>query len=515
MTIAPSPWQVAARHFQPKTRKWASPGAMATALDRNHRQTAMLDLIDRELVELFDGDDFDKLMIFCPPQEGKSQKVSRRTPAWLLSHDPTLRIAIVSYAANKAERWGRQIRRDILTHPELGITLRQDSRAAGRWETEQGGQLVCVGIAGGITGEPVDVLIVDDPVEGRAEAESATYRDRDWDWWESNGSTRLSSRARVIVMMTRWHQDDLAGRLEVREPGDWRIVRIPAIAGPNDPLGRRPGQELESVQRRKPGYFHDLQVKRSAYVFNSIFQQDPVAADGNLFKRSDFRYWRQMPADSAWHGVLGGQRVDLGGRAVMLDDCWRFITVDLAASKRTSADYTVASAWAISPDGDLILLDRNRGRMEEKEHWDHVRPLRERWACDTVFIEQSFISTTLAVDATAAGIPVQPLTADTDKITRAIPATNRVKAGRVWFPAHVDWLDEWCDELASFPSAAHDDQVDTLSYAARVVSAHWLPMETAEQVDARRAAPVDDVIGQAYAAATGTGGGLDLMTMNY
>ena len=228
MTVALSPWEYAARHFQPKVRKWASPGAMATALDRNHRQTAMLDLIDRELVELFDGDRYDRLMVFCPPQEGKSQKISRRTPAWLLSHDPTLRIAIVSYAANKAERWGRQIRRDILAHPELDITLRQDSRAAGRWETEQGGQLVCVGIAGGITGEPVDVLIVDDPVEGRAEAESQTYRDRDWDWWESNGSTRLSSRARVIVMMTRWHEDDLAGRLETREPGDWRIVRIPA-----------------------------------------------------------------------------------------------------------------------------------------------------------------------------------------------------------------------------------------------------------------------------------------------
>ncbi|MEV4287363.1 phage terminase large subunit [Nonomuraea bangladeshensis] len=517
MSVALSPWEYAAQHFQPKVRKWPSPGAMATALDRAHRQTAMLDLIDRELVELFDGDQHDRLMVFCPPQEGKSQKISRRTPAWLLSHDPTLRIAIVSYAANKAERWGRQIRRDILAHPELEITLRQDSRAAGRWETEQGGQLVCVGIAGGITGEPVDVLIVDDPVEGRAEAESATYRDRDWDWWESNGSTRLSSRARVIVMMTRWHEDDLAGRLEVREPGDWRIVRIPAIAGPNDPLGRRPGQELESVQRRKPGYFRKLQQTRSAYVFNSIFQQNPVAAEGNLFKRSDFRYWRQMPADAAWHGVLGGQRVDLGGRSVMLDDCWRFITVDLAASKRTSADWTVASAWAISPDGDLILLDRNRGRLEEAEHWDHVRPLRERWAADTVFIEQSFISTTLAVDATAAGIPVQPLVAETDKVTRAIPATNRVRAGRVWFPAGADWLDVWCDELASFPSAAHDDQVDTLSYAARVVSAHWLPSETAMQVDARRAsvAPADDVIGEAYAAATGGGAGLDLMSINY
>lgn len=509
-------WATAARQFQPKVRKWTTPGTMATALDRTHRQTAMLDLIDAELVDLFDGDTHDRLMVFCPPQEGKSQKISRRTPAWLLSHDPTLRIGIVSYADNKAERWGRQIRRDILTHPELGITLRQDSRAAGRWETEQGGGLICVGLAAGITGEPIDVLLVDDPVRGRAEAESQTYREAAWDWWESNGSTRLSSRGKAVLMMTRWHEDDLAGRMEKHEPGRWRIVRVPAIAEDRDPLGRRPGEELISVQRRKPGYFTALKAVRSAYVWNSIYQQTPTAAEGNLFKRSDFRYWQGMRADSSRHGVLAGQRVDLGGRVVMLDDCWRFITVDLAASKRTSADFTVASAWAISGDGDLILLGRNRGRMAEAEHWDHVRPLQQRWAADTVFIEQSFISTTLAIDATAAGIPVQPLTADTDKITRALPATARVRSHRVWFPAGVDWLDEWCDELASFPSAAHDDQVDTLSYAARVVSAHWLPTETAEQVDARRTGRADDgAIGQAYTAATGGTSGLDLMNINY
>ncbi len=500
----------AATHFAPRARKWPTPGAMATALDPTHRQTPALDLIDTLLVEVFDGD-VERAMVFMPPQEGKSQKISRRTPAWLLSHDPTLRIAIVSYAANKAERWGRQIRRDILAHPELGITLRVDSRAAGRWETEQGGGLICVGIAGGITGEPVDVLLVDDPVEGRAEAESATYREAAWDWWESDGSTRLSSRARVIVMMTRWHEDDLAGRLRVREPGDWRVLEIPAIAGDGDPLGRAPGEELISVQRRRRGYFAKLQATRSAYVFNSIYQQTPTAAEGNLFKRPDFRYWHQMPADPSRHGRMSGARLDLGGRVLMLDDCWRFITVDLAASKKTSADFTVASAWAISPDGDLVLLGRERGRLEEAEHWDHVRPLQERWVCDTVFIEQSFISTTLAVDATAAGIPVEAVAADTDKITRAIPATHRVRQHRVWFPAGVAWLDEWCDELASFPNAGHDDQVDTLSYAARVASAHWSP----DPNPPPRPSTEDQAAEQAYAAATGHHGGADYMTVPY
>jgi predicted phage terminase large subunit-like protein len=525
----------------PAARRWATPGEMAKVLDRTTRQTAALDLIDRELVQLADGP-VDRLQLYCPPQEGKSQRVSRRFPTWLLAHDKTLRIGIVSYNDNKALRWGRAIRRDAADNPQLGIRLRKDIRAAGYWETEEGGGVICAGIGGGITGEKVDIMIIDDPFRGRAEAESATYRDAAWDWWESNGATRASARFKVVLMMTRWHEDDLAGRLLKNEPGLWRVVSIPAIAGKDvtvknpdgttrkvwvadgsDPLGRQPGEELPSVQGRKPGYFHGLHEIRSPYVWRSIYQQTPIAAEGNLFRRTSFRYWHAMPPDTGRHGTTGGQRVDCDGRTVHLDDCWRFATVDLAASVRTSADWTVVSAWGISPDGDLILLDRVRARVAEGDHWALAKPLVSRWALATVFVEKSFITATMVIDATKAGVPVEPVSADTDKVTRAIPATSRVKAGRVWFPATAPWLDEWTDELAAFPSGTNDDQVDTLSYAARVVAAHWLPQETAEEVQARRSAgaPGGDAIGRAYEASTGgtsysgDEGGGDYMSMTY
>jgi predicted phage terminase large subunit-like protein len=460
----------------PKPRRWASPGAMAAELDpANHRTTAALDHIDAALATWADAPvgDGNKLMIFCPPQEGKSQKVSRRTPAWLLTHDPTLRIAIVSYAANKAERWGRQIRRDILSHPELKITLQQDSRAAGRWETVEGGQLVCVGIDGGITGEPVDVLIIDDPVRGRAEAESTTYREAAWDWWESNGSTRLSSRGRVCLMMTRWHEDDLAGRLLKNEPGQWQVVRIPAIAEEGDPLGRAPGEELVSVQNRQPGYFSALEATRSAYVWLSIYMQTPTAAEGMIFKRLWWRYHRPAPA-----GAYGSERRDLGGRIWDLDTCNRFITVDLAASTKTSADFTVASALAFTLDGDLILLDRARARVGEEQHFDLVRPLADRWDIQVTWIERGMIGTTLIREATTSGLIVLPLEVDTDKVTRALPAADRCKAGRVWLPAGAPWLEKWLTETSQFPVGAHDDQVDTLGHAVRVAVTKWMPPPT-------------------------------------
>ena len=491
-------WEYAARMFETHKRPWATPGAMAAdlRLPLAAGSSPALDRIDQELVQLVDDRDTpDRLMIFMPPQEGKSQKVSRTFPLWLLADDPTLRIAIVSFEAGKAERWGKACRRDIATNPRLNIRLHADSRAAGRWETIQGGGLICVGLQGGITGEPVDVLIIDDPVKGRAEAESATYREAAWDWWESNGSTRLSERGIVILMNTRWHEDDLAGRILANEGHEWSVLSIPAIAEANDPIGRAPGEELTSVRGRKPGFFTRLREIRSSYAFRSIYQQAPVAAEGNLFKRGDYRYWQPQ----------GPDLLRLDDRTWQVAECFRFVTIDLATSTRTSADYTVAAAWAITAFGDLILLDRVRKRVEQAGHFDLVTPLRTRWLqpTDTVFVESRMFGTTFVYAAGRSGIPIQELEADADKLTRALPAAGLVQQHKVWFPAGVDWLDVWCDELAAFPTGTHDDQVDVFAYAARVAAAHWVPQEAAYLTDRRRAAQ------------RASSGELDLMTAPY
>jgi predicted phage terminase large subunit-like protein len=498
----------------PPASRWATPGEMAVALAPATKQTPALTRIDAELRAVAAGR-VEKLMVFVPPQEGKSTRVACWYVLWRLVQDPTLRIAIVSYSQGKARRWGRWIRGMIKAHPELGVHLSLDSRAADRFETTAGGLVICVGIEGGITGEPVDELIIDDPVRGRAEAESATYREAAWEWWESNASTRASSRFRCILMMTRWHADDLAGRLLKHEAGDWRVLRIPAIRlddvgdvrGTDGASVYHPSGELISVQDRRPGWFIERQARLSGYVWRSIYLQDPTSAEGNLFKRPDFRFWYSMPRDHSRHGACHGRRLELvdgGGlqRIVYLDDCWRFITVDLAASVRTSADWSVAAVWAIAPDGDLILLDRERRRIEEPDHFGMVGPLAREWAAPDVFVEKGFIGSTLVIDATRAGIRVQPVSPEHDKVTRALPATARCSSHRAWFPAEVDWLDVWLDELAEFPSGAHDDQVDVFSYAARITAANWLPWDqNAGSAGPARAAPSTER--EAYEASTG------------
>lgn len=466
-------------------RRYPTPGALAKAYLPATRQTPALDAIDAALVDLAHAPGaLGRQMIFVPPQEGKSTRTSCWFPLWMLAHDPTLRIAIVSYSAEKARRWGRWIRRMVEQHPELGIVLAPDSKAVDNWETTAGGRVLSVGVEGGITGEPVDLMVIDDPLHGRAEAESPTYRKRAWQWWESDSATRLSSRARVVLMLTRWHADDLAGRLLKDEPGEWKVLRIPAVRDADTPVIRgsdgasahAPNGELISVQRRAPGYFLGLKAKRSPYVWRSIYMQTPVAAEGNLYQRSDFRYWQFMQPDPTHHDPLNGYRLKVGEPGsedvLYVADMIRFITVDLAASEKTSADWTVASAWGLGLNGDLFLLGRERARLGESEHWSLVRKLCVKWRIDDVYIEESFISSTLVRDATRGGMRVQPVKPDKDKVTRAIPAANRVKAHTVFWPDWVDWLDEWCDEIAGFPSWANDDQEDTLAMAARIDSAH-------------------------------------------
>ena len=242
------------------------------------------------------------------------------------------------------------------------------------------------------------------------------------------------------------------------------------------------------MRGREPGHFTQLAATMTPYVFASVYQQNPVAAAGNFFRRQAFRYWRQGdgldPSGRLRSRAISGAWVDCEGLRIDLADSWRFATVDVAASTKTSADWTVVSVWAIGRGGDLLLLDRARGHVETGDHFAMAAPLRAKWQFDVLFVERQFYGKTLVEDARNAGIPVAELTADTDKVTRAIPAAARLHAGKVWWPAHgiyrdatgLDWVEsEWEPELLAFDKGSHDDQVDTFSYAARVASAHWTP----------------------------------------
>jgi predicted phage terminase large subunit-like protein len=489
---------------RPRPRRWATPGRLAVTLDKGTVQTPALDLIDAELVRLADAPGRQKLIICMPPQEGKSERVSHYFPPWLLDQNHDLRIAIVSYADEMARRWGSAIKRDAETYGaasvvDLELRLREDSRAAGRWQLIDGqGGVYCVGIAGSLSGKPVDMLIIDDPIKDLAQAQSTIYRQRFVDFYQAVAVPRLAPDAKIVLITTRWHEEDAAGWLQINEPGQWRVVSIPAVAeSDDDPLGRPIGQGMVSARGDRD--WADIEATVGPYVWAALYQQRPAPAAGGLFKRRHLRYWHWLPPDPFRHDAMNGMRIDVGGQICYLADCWRFTTVDLAASTRTSADFTAAGVWCITLTGDLVLLDGQQARIGETEHWDMIRPLHERWVGDVVFVESRMFGTTLVIQGTQAGVPMSELHADTDKLTRALPASARAAAGRLFFPAadtSTLCVRDLVDQLVAFPNAAHDDLVDMISYAARVVIAHWrggqqyqreLPSERRALTDADRA----------------------------
>lgn len=480
-------WAAALEHVLPKPprpRRWATPGDMARELDPLTIKTPALDLIDRALVDLAEGPGQQRLAIFMAPQEGKSERASHWFPLWVLVHNPDLRIAIVSHGDELARAWGAAIKRDVEQFNgdegtvDLGLRLRADSKAAGRWNVEgHRGGVYAVSIGGSLTGRAVDLLVLDDPISNLEQAQSIKYRDRAHRFWQGVAVPRMGPQTKTILIQTRWHEDDLAGRLLATEGdqakgGKWRVVSIPAQCEDEgtDPLGRREGEYMVSTRGRTWQDWEDRKADLGSYVWAALCQQRPSPAEGGLFKRLWWRYWSPAPS------IGMGERIDLAGRLWPLNECWKFGTVDLAASTKTSADWTVAAVWALTLDGDLVLLDFMRARVGEDHHFDLVRPLAERWTADTFFVERSQYGTTLARDAARTGVHLTPIDPEADKFSRALPYSARASGGRVWLPAgSPDKAKIWVDEHAAFPNGSHDDTVDCGSFATRVAVTKWAP----------------------------------------
>ncbi len=423
-----------------------------------------------------------------PPRHGKSELTSKYFPAWFLGTFPERRVILTSYEADFASTWGRKVR-DILdaNGPELfGVSVRPDSSAADRWDIEgTSGGMNTAGVGGPITGKGADLLIIDDPVKNAEEANSSTYREKAWDWYTSTAYTRLEPGAAVILIQTRWHEDDLAGKVlsQAKQTGErWEVLNLPALAEKNDPVGRTPGQALwperfdEAARARIKGVI-------GSYWFAALYQGSPQPAEGNKFKRPWFRYWKQE--DDLY------RLMDAGGsvvRSVRAKDCRRFGTVDLAVSLKTSADYTVMGAWAVTPESDLILLDRIRERLEEPDIIRQALGLYRRHDLSYLDVEANGIQ--LGIVQTmrrTEGMAIRGITNSTDKVSRASTAIVRCEAGQVYFPFGVSWLGEYENELLGFPMAAHDDQVDMTSLAANDVFTFGGAPEPDEVVAAREA----------------------------
>lgn len=445
--------------------RYPTPHDLARDLDPRVVRTPALELLDANLTDVAGGG-CKRLIWTMPPQEGKSQRVSRTFPAWLLLRDPDLRIAIASYELNTARRWGRAIRNDIQANEEkFGLRIRQDTRSAQEWQLEDhAGGVYSVGIQGALTGRPVDVLIIDDPIKGRAEAESQVYRDRCWDFWTDTARTRFAATTVVIVVLTRWHEDDLAGRLlaqDVRR--EWRHINIPAHAdhdpnkGQSDPLGREPGEYLLSARGRTVKDWEDTKHDVGSRTWNALYQGRPAPASGNVWKRQWWRrygtpLWSQHPTKPDAYAVEEYDEMVMS---------W-----DMAFKDTKSSDFVVGQVWA-RRGANVYLLDQIRKRLSFTDTVKAFEALVSRWPQATAKLVEDKANGTAVINTLKSKIPgIIAVTPTESKYARANAVSPVIEAGNAFLPETEIALfdpEELIEEAAGFPNSAHDDQVDATS----------------------------------------------------
>ncbi|HEV7698694.1 MAG TPA: phage terminase large subunit [Pyrinomonadaceae bacterium] len=410
-----------------------------------------LDLLRKKLDRVTSGD-CDRLMIFMPPRHGKSETVTVHYAAWRLEQDASLNVIIGCHSQKLADRFSRKVRRIAKDH-ELGLS--PERKAVEDWETRDGGGMRAVGVGAGITGFGGGLVIIDDPVKSRADAESETKRDKTYDWFTDDIYTRLAPHGQIILIQTRWHEDDLAGRLLKRaatgEGEKWDVLRLPALSlgRKGDPLIRHAGHALW------PQHFGAWQLKtiRRAlghYSFESLYQQNPVPKDGDLFKRQ----WFVHTVDAPPKGLVWVR------------------AYDLAISTATSADYTASFRVARAKDGKFYIDGAFVRRLDYPAQRRFVID-RVRQERDTVhYVEEALHGRAMVQDLKlqlgpdAHRLKLRPVAAD--KFTRALPLAAAAEDKRVYL-VKGKWNHYFVDEACSFPKGRHDDQVDAVTLAIGVI----------------------------------------------
>jgi len=405
-------------------------------------------LLIAELQAVADGA-VDRLMVFMPPGSAKSRYASVLFPAWFLAREDGLDVIGASYNAELAEDFSGQVMRFICEHRlTLGYGLRDEARKF--WHTTNGGTYRAAGAGGGITGRRADLFSIDDPIKGREDADSDKLRDKVWSWYRAEVIPRLKPGARIVLINTRWHEDDISGRLvnEMAAGGDqWRVVSLPAIAeSPGDALRRAPGDALWPEWEDAAM----LARKRAAIgerEWASLYQQRPRPAEGILFKR-------------AMIGVL-----DAAPAGVKTVRAW-----DLAATKQTGTrdpDWTAGVLMRRTAAGAYVVLDviRLRGGPDEVEAAIINTAHQDGRTVDIGLPQdpgQAGKTQVLYLTSKLAGFTVRSSVETGDKATRASPWASQVNVGNAAI-VRGPWNAAYLDELAAFPAGTHDDQVDASS----------------------------------------------------
>jgi predicted phage terminase large subunit-like protein len=420
-------------------------GVPATFREWNERTTptwrwdwAHVALLQDTLDRVTAGE-INRLIIQMPPRHGKSETTTIRYPVYRLTDNPHLRVIIGAYNSTLATKFARKARTIAL---DSGLGLSEERAAADDWETTEGGGVRAVGVGTGVTGHGGDLIVVDDPVKSREEAESLTYRERVWAWFTDDLWTRREPGAAVVVIMTRWHEDDLAGRLlehegSVEEGGQWTVLDLPAISPSGEALWPE-WYDLKALERIKNTI--------GPREWSALYMQRPQPDEGGFFQRAWFQTWTAKPKHLRIYGTSDYAVTDGGG------------------------DYTVHRIWGIDEKFNIYRLDGWRGQSTADVWIEEKINLIAKWKPAAWFGEAGVIQKAVAPMLTRrmrerkVFCRMEWIPSINDKPTRARGFQARASMGTVFFEPGAD-----ITEFLHFPAGKHDDEVDVAGLIGRVL----------------------------------------------
>jgi hypothetical protein len=415
-----------------------------------------------EHLEAVERGDIRNLIISIPPRHSKSTLVSENLPPWILGRNPYAQVILASYGLDLARRNSRSARNKLYepTWPFPDVAVAPDSASVERWSTTHGGTVLAAGVGSLITGFGADYLLIDDPFASREAADSERERNRVWDWYREDASSRQQPKGRTIILATRWHQDDLTGRI-LNEEGalnDWTVINLPAIATEGDPIGREPGEALDP-ERYPVHELLKIQARVGSRGWNALYQGSPTAKGGDLLKSE---WWQYYDYDEL-------------RRKGLKPTC---MVVDPAFGAGSGNDFSCILVGG-TLGGRFYLIDVWRKRVTYTELRQTIGDLYRKWRVPAVIenigpgkiLLQEMRSGAYAREDNVA-VPTVPFNLPSGsrstggymlgKSARVESIANYVEGGLVFLPDEARWVRGFVEEASDFPGGAHDDQVDCL-----------------------------------------------------